>query len=104
MERIHKVIKGEELYELADFMSMFADSSRLKILAELLGGPLCVNHICKRTGMSQSAVSHQLATLRRADIVRADRSGKNVVYSIADEHIGMILSTAATHIEEKYPQ
>ncbi|MBQ7499863.1 MAG: winged helix-turn-helix transcriptional regulator [Clostridia bacterium] len=101
MEKIHRIIKGEEVYELADFMSMFADSSRLKILAELLTAPLCVNHICKRTGMTQSAVSHQLATLRRADIVRADRSGKNVVYSIADEHIGMILSTAVAHIEEK---
>ena len=50
MERRQRIIKGDELYELADFMSMFADSSRLKILAELLEAPLCVNHICKLYG------------------------------------------------------
>ena len=55
---------------MSTFFKVMGDPTRLRILVELLEGSLCVNHICERVGMSQSAVSHQLAILRRADLVR----------------------------------
>ena len=51
--------------------------------------------------MSQSAVSHQLSILRRADLVKVSRNGKNQVYSISDEHVRLVLDMAHLHVGEK---
>ena len=63
----------------------------------LLSGSRCVMHISEALGMSQSAVSHQLALLRGADLVKVSRNGKTQVYSIADEHVRLILDMALLH-------
>lgn len=90
------------LSEMSLFFKILADKTRLRILTELLEGSLCVNHICDRVGMSQSAISHQLALLRKADLVRVTRKGKTVVYSISDEHVRLMLDMALLHAcEEK---
>ena len=90
------------LSEMSLFFKILADKTRLRILTELLEGSLCVNHICDRVGMSQSAISHRLALLRKADLVRVTRKGKTVVYSISDEHVRLMLDMALLHAcEEK---
>ena len=83
------------------FFKTMADKTRLRILIELLDGSLCVMHISERVGMSQSATSHQLAILRKADLVRVTRNGKNLVYSISDEHVRLMLDMALLHVNEK---
>lgn len=100
MEHTRKGISEEELYDISEFLRMFSEPSRLKILFELAGQTLCVNHIAERVGMTQSAVSHQLAVMRRADLVRASRRGKLVVYTVADEHIEKLLTVAREHVNE----
>ena len=89
------------LDQMSEFFKVLADRTRLRILIELLDGSLCVMHISERVGMSQSAISHQLAILRRADLVRVKRSGKTVVYSISDEHVRLMLDMAMLHINEE---
>ena len=74
---------------------------RLRILSALSGSNLCVKHISERVGTSQSATSHQLALLRRADLVRVARSGKSVVYSLADDHVRQMLELALVHEREE---
>ena len=64
---------------MTEFFKAMADETRLKILFTLLESGKCVMHISERVGMSQSAVSHQLSILRRADLVKVSRSGKNQV-------------------------
>lgn len=86
---------------MSTFFKVMGDPTRLRILVELLEGSLCVNHICERVGMSQSAVSHQLAILRRADLVRVTRKGKSVVYAISDEHVRLMLDMALLHVSEE---
>lgn len=86
--------------EMSDFFKVMADKTRLRILMELQHASLCVMHISERVGMSQSAVSHQLAVLRRADLVRADRKGRTLVYSLSDEHVRLVLDMASSHISE----
>ena len=86
---------------MAEFFKALADETRLKILFALLESGKCVMHISERVGMSQSAVSHQLSILRRADLVKVSRSGKNQVYSISDEHVRLVLDMAHLHIGEK---
>lgn len=89
------------LDKMSNFFKIMADKTRLSILMELLEGSLCVMHISERVGMSQSATSHQLAILRKADLVRVRRSGKSVVYSISDEHVRLMLDMALLHISEE---
>ncbi len=92
----------ERLAEMGRLFKMLGDVTRLRILMALHASPLCVTHICERVGMSQSAVSHQLALLRRADLVRVTRKGKQVVYSLSDEHVRLMLDMVALHVGEEH--
>ena len=94
--------RGERLAAMSIFFKALADETRLKILFTLLESGKCVMHISEHVGMSQSAVSHQLSILKRADLVKVSRSGKNQVYSISDEHVRLVLDMAHLHIGEKF--
>ena len=93
--------EDEKFFCLADFMSMFSDSSRIRILWALDGGELCVCDIAALLGMTKSAVSHQLRLLRDNDLVRNRRAGREIYYSLADVHVREILEKAMEHINEK---
>lgn len=88
------------LDKMALFFKALADETRLKILLALFNGPMCVMHISEKVGMSQSAVSHQLAVLKNTDLVKVVREGKNQVYSISDEHVRLAVDMAALHVNE----
>ena len=90
----------ELLYGLSEFYKIFADQTRLRILDALLNKPMCVNEICEVLDISQSAISHQLKHLRTSNLVRASKEGKNVIYSISDDHIKIILKFGLEHIAE----
>lgn len=90
----------EMLYDLADLFKVFADTTRIKILYALMGKELCVAHIAGLVGATQSAVSHQLRILKQAHLVKFQREGKNVNYSLADSHVYTILAQGMSHICE----
>ena len=90
----------EMLYDLADLFKVFSDTTRIKILYSLMAGELCVADIAQTIGATQSAVSHQLRILKTARLVRFQRDGKNVLYSLADDHVFTMLSQGMTHICE----
>ena len=90
----------EHLFDLADLFKVFSDTTRIKILFALMGRELCVADIAEETGTTQSAVSHQLRTLKQAHLVRFERDGRNVVYSLADDHVYTMLNQGLTHICE----
>jgi DNA-binding transcriptional ArsR family regulator len=89
------------LYDLADFFKMFGDSTRIKILWALDSGELCVGHLASFLGMSESAISHQLKSLRQANLVKYRREGKNIYYFLSDDHVKDILEKGYEHITEK---
>ena len=91
----------EQLYDLAELFRMFGDSTRIKILYVLFESELCVCDIAKLLGISQSAVSHQLRSLKAAKLVRFRREGKTVFYSLDDDHVRSVLSLGMEHILEK---
>ncbi len=95
-----KLHSKELLYGLSEFYKIFGDQTRLRILDALINKPLCVNEICDILDISQSAVSHQLKNLRSSNLVKAEKVGKNVYYSIADDHIKIILKYGLEHISE----
>ena len=88
------------LYELADFFKVLGDSTRISILFAIDGEPMCVCDIAALLGMTKSAVSHQLKILRQSSLVTYRRSGKNVYYTLADDHVRDIIEKALEHIEE----
>ena len=95
-----KLHSKELLYGLSEFYKIFGDQTRLRILDALLNKPLCVNEISELLDMTQSAISHQLKNLRTSNLVKSEKIGKNVYYSISDEHIKIILKYGLEHISE----
>lgn len=89
---------GEEVDEIAARFKALSEPSRLKILFVLSCGELCVEHLTSAVGSNQSAVSHQLKTLKDHRIVKAQRRGKQIMYSIADGHILAMLELAKEHL------
>lgn len=90
----------ELLFGLSEFYKIFGDQTRLRILDLLLNKPLCVNEISEKLDVSQSAVSHQLKILRLSNLVKTEKNGKKVYYSISDDHIKIILKYGLEHISE----
>ncbi len=90
----------DHLYDLAELFKVFGDSTRIRILYLLLESEMCVCDIAQCLSMTQSAISHQLRVLKNADLIRFRREGKTVIYSLADEHVRMILSCGMEHILE----
>ncbi len=90
------------LLSLAELFKTLGDPSRLRIVTALSTvTELCVCDLCEVLAMTQSAVSHQLAVLRRAGLVRYRKSGKSIFYALDDEHVKILLSAGKEHVEEK---
>ena len=90
----------ELLYGLSEFYKIFGDETRLRILDVLLNKPLCVNEISEALDVSQSAISHQLKTLKQAKLVKYRREGKTRYYSLDDDHVYTIFNQGLEHISE----
>ena len=101
VEKVKKQLPDEEpIYEVADLFKVFGDSTRARIICALSISELCVCDLSALLDMSQSAVSHQLRTLKSARIVKNRRSGKVVYYSLDDEHIKELFHVAFEHVME----
>lgn len=90
----------EDMEDLSLFFKVFSDTTRLRIIELLSHGEHCVSDICSVLEISQSAVSHQLATLRKMRLVRTKKEGKVVIYALSDHHIMSIFCDALAHIKE----
>jgi len=99
--RARAAIPDEEATRAASvLLKAIADPTRLKILAALTAGELCVCDLASLLGMSESAVSHQLRVLRQANLVAWRRAGRQVFYRLADDHVREILDAALEHARE----
>lgn len=101
VEYVENVLPDEDvLYEIAELFKVFGDSTRTRIISALFEKELCVCDIADLLHMTKSAVSHQLRTLRQTKIVKSRRSGKEIYYSLDDEHIKKIYQMALEHLKE----
>ena len=83
----NQMLTEEYFYKLAELFKIMGDSTRMKLLFALDKSDMCVNDIANLLNMSKSSISHQLAVLRNVGIVKYRREGKEVIYSLYDEHI-----------------
>lgn len=95
-----KMPDEDELYDLAELFKVFGDSTRIRILYVLFEAELCVCDIAQTLSMTQSAISHQLKILKQSKLVKSRREGKQVFYSLADDHVRTIIDQGREHIEE----
>lgn len=86
---------------LAAFFSIVGDATRCRILFALKEAPLCVCDLANVLSMTKSSVSHQLNKMKSAGVVKCQRSGKQVFYSLDDDHVLEILDTGMIHMEHK---
>jgi len=90
----------DTLYDAAELFKIFGDSTRIRILSALTQAEMCVCDICAVLNMTKSAVSHQLRILRQAKLVKNKRQGKEVFYSLDDDHVLSIINLAIEHVIE----
>jgi len=95
-----KMPSEENLFDLAELFKVFGDSTRMRILFVLFEAEVCTCEIATVLNMTSSAISHQLAALKRSKLVKSRREGKSVYYSLADEHVKIIIEKGMEHIEE----
>ena len=99
--RIADMLPDEDkLYELANLFKMFGDPTRAKILSCLQVRDMYVCEIAEALGMTVSAVSHQLRVLRGAKLVKGTKEGKEVKYSLDDDHVTKIMECGLAHVNE----
>ena len=96
-----EIPSNEMISRISDVFKMLSAPSRLKILYALKAGKLCVHLIAEAVEMEISAVSHQLKLLRLQNLIKAEKKGKEVYYSLADEHIISLIDNILKHSEEK---
>jgi len=90
----------EIFYELSQLYKMFADGTRMRILWALSCEEMCVCDLAALLGMTKSAISHQLKPLRLANLVKFNKQGKVVYYSLADDHVQSIIEKGLEHVLE----
>nr|WP_315085786.1 metalloregulator ArsR/SmtB family transcription factor [uncultured Lachnoanaerobaculum sp.] len=95
------MLEAETIDSLSKLFKVLGDPTRIKILWALNVHDLCVLDICEVLGMTKSAVSHQLGTLKEAKLVKARREGKEVYYSLDDEHVKEIFETGIVHVSHR---
>ena len=90
----------EILFDLADLFKVFGDSTRLRIMYTISDNEMSVLNIAASLNMEQSTISHQLRVLRQNKLVRVRRDGKQIYYSLDDDHVKKIIEMGLDHVLE----
>lgn len=96
-----KMPNDNMLFKVSVFFKIIGDSTRLKILYALLNCEICVCDIANLLNMTKSSISHQLKSLKENGLVKARREGKEVYYSLDDDHVKEVIEVAMNHIIHK---
>ena len=93
------LIQENTFTHLADLFSALSDPTRLRIISVLLEGELNVGDLAARLNMTESAVSHQLRGLRQLHLVRSRKDGRQVYYTLDDDHVARLYRLGLDHVE-----
>lgn len=93
-----KILSEHSAAHVAELFRSFSDTSRVRIMSALMTGEINVSKLAEMVGISKSAVSHHMRGLRQMRLVHARRDGKEVFYSINDQHIIALLQQGIEHI------
>lgn len=101
IEQIKKNLEIDDYIEdMADLFKILGDPTRVRILSILQKEEMNVSNISALVGLPISAISHQLRTLRQSKLIKPRKSGKEVIYSLDDDHVSQIFACALAHVKE----
>ncbi len=100
-DTLNKMPKDDLFYEIAEFFKLLGDTTRAKILFALDQNEMCVCDIANVLSMTKSSISHQLSALRKSGIVKSRKAGKEVYYTLDDNHVKGLFELGIEHIEHK---
>lgn len=89
------------VYLMSEIFGALGDPTRLRLLLALSRQPLCVHELAQVLNISESAVSHQLRTLKMLRLVTSRRAGKRVYYSLDDYHVYHLIEEGLEHARER---
>lgn len=92
-------VNENEAFEVAELFSALGDASRVKIVAALINGPMNVQSLAAAVGISESGISHHMRTLRQMRVVRPRKEGRQVFYSLEDQHVADLFCRVVEHIQ-----
>jgi DNA-binding transcriptional ArsR family regulator len=95
-----EILSSEKAQRMAEFFALMADANRLRLLSILAKQEWCVGDLAAAIGMNESAVSHQLKTLRALRLVRYRKQGRHVFYQLQDHHVLDLYQAVAEHLDE----
>lgn len=93
-------LKDHHVVQLADMFRLLGDPSRLRLLTTLCNGEAAASAAAIMSGLSPQLASHHLRLLKAARLVKAERKGKKIYYSLADEHVRHMLEDMIAHVIE----
>ena len=96
-----EMLDDDCLINMADFYKALSDSTRIKIINALYISEMCVCDISVLLNMTKSAISHQLKNLKELNLIKSRKQGKEVYYSLADRHVGIVFEITKEHVQEK---
>ena len=94
------MLEKEQFEKLSMFFKAISDETRIKILYSLSRSKMCVCDLAALLDMTVSAISHQLRVLKQAELVKSEKQGKVVYYTLSDDHVNTVFSNALEHIME----
>lgn len=95
-----KLLDDDKIIDISELFKIFGDSTRVKIINILIDQEMCVGDIANAINVSQSAVSHQLRILKSSKLVKYRKEGKEMYYSLSDDHVEKIFRMGCEHIDE----
>ena len=101
MNAIDFIDEEEKILLLSEIFKVLADPTRLKIIYVLSKGALCVCDIAQTLNMTQSAISHHLRLLRNLRLVKFRKEGKQVIYSLDDDHVLQLFNQGLDHVKHQ---
>ena len=96
-----EMLDDDSLINMADCYKALSDSTRIKIINALYISEMCVCDISVLLNMTKSAISHQLKNLKELNLIKSRKQGKEVYYSLADRHVGIVFEITKEHVQEK---
>lgn len=95
------VLDESAAVDLAELFRTMGDANRMRIISLLIQHELCVHDVANLLGMSQSAVSHQMRALRQMRLVKSRKEGRNVYYTLDDDHVAQLFAIGLEHLRDE---
>ena len=96
------IVSKHTLLEMAEFYRMLSDTTRIRIIAALYVSEMCVCDIAVLLNTTKSVISHQLKNLKASNFIKSRKEGREVFYSLKDDHVRLVFEICLDHIKESH--